>query len=75
VARINLDDFRFEINLKGMTGSYSESEALEAPNLAAANDAHLAPANVSQLLMNYQKPIGNCRSGHLVVINPPQLVG
>jgi len=72
-AQVNLDDFPFEINFQGMTGWYSESVALQVLDRAEANETRLASANVSQLLLKYSKPIGNCRSGNLIVTNPPAL--
>jgi len=70
-GQVNLDDFPYEITQDGQTGWYSEEAALQLLGFAEPNAARSTRDSLSELV-RYNKPIGNCRSGHLVVINPPR---
>jgi hypothetical protein len=69
-GQVNLDDFPYQITRGGKTGWYSEQGALDLLNAVDTPKPLSKVESVSELAQ-YDKPIGNCRSGHLMVINPP----
>jgi hypothetical protein len=74
--QVNLDDFPYEIEQNNVKGWYSETEAQQLftsmTSQLSTRDL-MAKTTFSQFLKDRSKPIGNCRSGNVVVTNPPEL--